>query len=108
MRRAAKFVVLFCVLGCFWVWKESWNERLTTRVMELDRQAVELRTNMGYLRRELLGVCEYARIEGAARRQLGMVLPASSPDTIWSRHCESQVSLGAMSLCRLDLKGVTR
>ena len=99
-------IVFFCALGCIWVWKVSWNERLSSRVLELEKQENQLKTSAGYMRRELLSVSQYPKIVELAESRIGMTIPQSPPDTLWCDSPQPGVMLGSAALYKFYLKGV--
>jgi len=105
-RKALTAILTFFVLGCFWVWKETWHERVASQVLTLEKERQALTVKASYLRRGLLSSSEYARVESVARDRLGMKMPRSAPDTIWCPDSKApEIQLGAMALCRLRLPG---
>ena len=53
-------VVLFCTLGCFWVWKESLHERVASRLLVLEKQEQAALNVNSNLKRALLSAGEFA------------------------------------------------
>jgi len=103
--RALGITGLFCLLGCLWVWKESWHERISGELLFLERQERSLVAYSAHLRKELLNLSEYTSIEEAARKQLGMIAPTAPPDTIWCPAQPRQVMMGAMAFYNFNLRG---
>jgi len=99
-------VVLFCTLGCFWVWKESLHERVASRLLVLEKQEQAALNVNSNLKRALLSAVDFANLEGNARARLGMTFPKSSPDTVWMPKNQPEQQLGVISFFKLDLKGV--
>jgi len=89
-------IFFFCLLGCLWVWKENWNERLSTRMLLLENRHRELKEQRDILLAGLADHSQFARIEAVARRELGMITPRISPDTIWCKEVTQEPLLGAM------------
>ena len=100
---ALAVIGLLCLLGCLWICKESCYERLSGRMLSLEQQERSLIAENAHLRRELLELSEYTRIEEAARRQLGMIAPATTPDTIWCSTPPQQVMMGSMAFYHFNL-----
>ena len=98
-------IFTFCLLGCLWVWKENWNEKLSTKLLNLEKTNRDLKEQRDILRAGLADLSQFARIEYLARKQLGMVTPRIPPDTVWCESMEQKPMLGAMIFYGLDNKG---
>lgn len=105
-KRILSFVLIFCILGCVWVWKETLHERLSARALELGSEEGALMTTAGYLRNELLVVTEYPTIVKEAGMKIGMTIPQSPPDTIWCDSPPPMLALGSSALYCLQLSGI--
>ncbi len=90
------FALVMTGIGLIWVWKQSWFEQVSHQQLALEKQELELQNEAGNLRRELLELSQYTRVESVARDKLGMIFPSSPPDTIWTEGQIEQASLGSM------------
>lgn len=89
-------VFMLCLLGCLWVGKENWNNRLSNKALSLENDCRDLRAHADMLRTELLDVSEFTRIAESAHKRLGMVSPEAPPDTIWCEDNQPRQLMGAM------------
>lgn len=89
--------LILTVIGLAWVWKGAWFERVSHRQLTLERQEAELRIEANNLKRQILQLSQYARVEKDARDRLGMVFPNTPPDTIWTEAPALASALGTMA-----------
>jgi len=94
--RTLMLSLLFTGIGLAWVWKMSWSEQTSNRMLALELQETEFKNEWGNLQAELSGLSRYTRVESDARTRLGMVFPTAPPDTIWSEVPVEKPSLGSL------------
>ena len=90
------FALLMTGVGLTWVWKGSWFEQVSHQQLALEKQELDLQNEAGNLRRELLQLSQYTRVESVAKEKLGMIFPTTPPDTIWTEGETERASIGSM------------
>ncbi len=103
--RALGFTFLLCLLGCLWVCKENWNERLSCRKLALEEKQRELKEQKCILQADLCEMAQITCIEDLARNHLGMRPPRVPPDTIWCSEKPAPALMGAMVFYGFNSKG---
>lgn len=104
-KAAPAAIFIICLLGCLWVWKENWNERLSTELLGLESRNRQLKEQRDILRASLADLSQFARIECLARTELGMITPRVPPDTIWCETVQQKPVLGAMIFYDFSCQG---
>lgn len=98
------FTAVICAIGCLWIWRGNEHERITARLLTLERLEDSLLVKTGNLRQELIGTSDYSVIEKRARNELGMVSPGAAPDTVWITSLSGSKEIGTMSLLKISFR----
>lgn len=93
--RTLLIAVVLTAVGLCWVWKQSWANQVSAQMLALEMQAKDLRNEGGNLRRQLLQLSEYTKVESQAKERLGMIFPTAPPDTIWTEQKVESAGLGS-------------
>jgi len=103
--RIAKWLrvgLLVTFMGFLLIWRSNAYERVSTRMLVLERLSDSLAAETSYLSQEMIDYADYTVIEKRARDELNMVPPDTKPVEVHIAALPEQKEIGAMSLFRLS------
>ncbi len=95
------YILIFCLLGCGWIYKGNYHRRLSGKLLELQVESRKVEATQMNLFGELADVSQVTIISDVAKKKLGMIPSRVPPDTVWCKTASQMPSLGSLSFFTL-------